>query len=540
MKNLLLPSRIPSRILLFGCLFAMILPAAAGIPLTPRTKTILSQLDEVVEHKEEYRQDYIRSIDNLKHRAAMQHGVARLRTWCDIYRKYSRFQTDSASHYLDLIEQSPETAAHKDIADFLHIGRAEVLAVTGLYSEAATELADVHPDALSAENRITYFHLSRTLYGWMADYVVSHHKREHLLELTGSLRDSIIKYESDPIGRNIVIADKAIVEGETDRARRLLLKDLQHAGNDLRPYIYFNLAVCAKLDGAADDQIYYLAETAITDIRRGVTEYEALGLLAQLLEKQGEVERAYNYLICTMEDAVYCKARLRTIEASNIFPIIDKAYKQEAARQHRNTLMFAYTMGALMLLLAGGVAFLLIQKRRLTTTRRKLADANAALHEVYDNLQQTDKVKEEYLARYLNRCHDYLETLENYRRQLLKMVKAGQIDNLSKTLGSTAMVAEEKARFYADFDSAFLTLYPHFIERVNALLQEDARITPRKGELLTTELRIFALIRLGVNDSAHIAHFLGYSLATIYNYRSKLRGKSLCGKDNFEKEIMEI
>lgn len=525
--------------LMLGFLFATIRPAAAQ-PLSQRTQAALGKLDNVVEHKEDYQQAYIQSIDNLKHRVKKQHGMARLQTWRDIYRKYSRFQTDSASHYLDLIEQSPETAVHKDYQDLLHLSRADVMAVTGLYNEALMELADIDPGTLSVDNRITYFHLCRTLYGWMANYVISPRKRELLLEQTSSLRDSIIKYESDPIGRNIVIADKAIINGETGHAKQLLLKDLARADDNLQPYIYFNLAECARLEGRLDDQIYYLAETAITDIRRGVTEYEALGLLAQLLEKQGEVERAYNYLICTMEDAVYCKARLRTIEASNIFPIIDKAYKQESARQHRKTQIFLYTLGALVLLLIGGMAYLFIQKRRLSMTRSKLAEANAALHLFYENLQQTDKVKEEYLARYLNRCHDYLDTLEDYRRKLLRMAKAGQIENLNKALGSTAMIAEEKTRFYADFDSAFLTLYPHFIERVNDLLQEDARIAPRKGELLTTELRIFALVRLGVSDSAQIAHFLGYSLATIYNYRSKLRGKSLCGKETFEKKIMEI
>lgn len=529
----------PIRTLMLVFLSAVILPIAAQ-PLSQRTQAALGKLDDMVEHKENYRKNYIQSIDNLKLKAKNQHGIARLATWREVYHKYSRFQTDSASHYLDLIEQITETATHKNYQDFLHLSRADVMAVTGLYNEALLELADIKPGTLSVDNRITYYHLCRTLYGWMANYVVSYRKRELLLEQTSSLRDSIIKYESDPIGRNIVIADKAIINGKTEHARKLLLKDLARADNNLKPYIYFNLAECARLEGRLDDQIYYLAETAITDIRRGVTEYEALGLLAQLLEKQGEVERAYNYLICTMEDAVYCKARLRTIEASNIFPIIDKAYKQEAARQHHKTQVFLYTLGTLVLLLIAGMAYLLIQKRRLSITRSKLADANAALRLVYNDLQQTDKVKEEYLARYLNRCHDYLDTLEDYRRKLLKMAKAGQIDNLNKALGSTAMIAGEKARFYTDFDSAFLTLYPHFIERVNALLQEDARITPRKGELLTTELRIFALVRLGVSDSTQIARFLGYSLATIYNYRSKLRGKSLCGKESFEKKIMEI
>lgn len=512
----------------------------AQVQLSEKTRLKLQELDNVIEHKEDFRNKYIAGIDSLKKTAAHKQGDERIRLYRDIYHRYARFQTDSASLYLDRIEQLIDTTRQQELCDFLLISHAEVLAVTGLYAEAMHLLEQADPTRMNATNRIDYYHLSRTLCGWSANYVLSEKKRNNLLEATRHFRDSIIKYETNTLGRNVVIADKAIVEGDFDKALQLSLHDSKIAGQDLLPYIYFHLALCYQHMDNTDQQIYYLASAAITDIQRGVTEYEALGLLAQELEKLGEVKRAYDYLICTMEDASYCKARLRTIEASNIFPIIDKAYKQEVSRQQRQSAIFTYILIALTVCLIAGVVYLFLQKRRLSQTRRELASAYEALKQANTDLQFIDKVKEEYIVRYLNRCRNYIDTLENYRRDLLRMAKAHQTEQLYKVLNSGNMVNDEKTRFYADFDSAFLTIYPNFIEKINALLLPEAQMQPKKGEMLSTELRIFALIRLGVNDSAQIAHFLNYSLTTIYNYRSKYRGKAVCGKDHFEEKIMEI
>lgn len=512
----------------------------AQVQLSEKTRLKLQELDNVIEHKEDYRNKYIAGIDSLKKTAAHKQGDERIRLYRDIYHRYARFQTDSASLYLDRIEQLIDTARQQELCDFLLISHAEVLAVTGLYADAMHLLEQADPTRMNAANRIDYYHLSRTLCGWSANYVLSEKKRNNLLEATRHFRDSIIKYETNTLGRNVVIADKAIVEGDFDKALQLSLHDSKIAGQDLLPYIYFHLALCYQHMDNTDQQIYYLASAAVTDIQRGVTEYEALGLLAQELEKLGEVKRAYDYLICTMEDASYCKARLRTIEASNIFPIIDKAYKQEVSRQQRQSAIFTYILIALTVCLIAGVVYLFLQKRRLSQTRRELASAYEALKQANTDLQFIDKVKEEYIVRYLNRCRNYIDTLENYRRDLLRMAKAHQTEQLYKVLNSGNMVNDEKTRFYADFDSAFLTIYPNFIEKINALLLPEAQMQPKKGEMLSTELRIFALIRLGVNDSAQIAHFLNYSLTTIYNYRSKYRGKAVCGKDHFEEKIMEI
>ncbi len=218
-------------------------------------------------------------------------------------------------------------------------------------------------------------------------------------------------------------------------------------------------------------------------------------------------------------------------EVTQFFPIIDKAYKlkEEKERQISRTLLISVSLLSLFLLAA--IFYLYRWMKKLSVMRRNLSLANQQMQEVNAELAQTGKIKEVYIARYLDRCVIYLDKLEFYRRSLAKLAMASRIDDLFKAIKSEQFIRDERKDFYNEFDKSFLELFPHFITSFNELLVEEGRIYPKSGELLTTELRIFALIRLGVTDSNRIAHFLGYSLATIYNYRQNLHGlfRASCG-----------
>ena len=172
--------------------------------------------------------------------------------------------------------------------------------------------------------------------------------------------------------------------------------------------------------------------------------------------------------------------------------------------------------------------------------RLNLKQTNHQLQSTNEELEQTGKIKEVYIARYLELCVSYLDKLEQYRRSLAKLAMASRIHEIYKAIKSEQFIRDERKAFYNEFDKSFLDLFPNFIESFNNLLQEDGQIHPKSNELLTTELRIFALIRLGVTDSNQIAHFLSYSLATIYNYRSKIRNRAKGDKDKFEEEVMKL
>ena len=276
------------------------------------------------------------------------------------------------------------------------------------------------------------------------------------------------------------------------------------------------------------------------DLKLGVREYASLQKLAYQVYETGDLNRAYKYLSCSMEDAVASNARLRFVEVTQFFPIIDKAYKQKEEKEQDISRTLLISVSSLSLFLLAAIVYLYRGMKKLSIMRKDLSLAYEQKKKVNEELMFTGKIKEVYIARYLHRCVVYLDKLESYRRSLAKLAMASRIDDLFKAIKSEQFIRDERKEFYNEFDKSFLELFPNFISSFNNLLSEDGKMYPKPGELLTTELRIFALIRLGVTDSSDIAHFLGYSLATIYNYRSKMRNKAVGDKDTFEQEVMML
>ena len=314
------------------------------------------------------------------------------------------------------------------------------------------------------------------------------------------------------------------------------------SSKDMKRNVYANYTLSEAYEALGDttNQIKYLAITAIKDIKMAEREYASLQKLAYLIYQQGDLDRAYRYLTCSMEDAVASNARLRFLEVTQIYPIIDKAYKKKEAEKKKYIRRLLIGISILAFLLIIATFYLYYWMKKLSVMRRNLYHANKKLVEANRSLTQTGKIKEVYIAKYLDRCVIYLEKLEQYRCSLEKLAMASKIDQLFKAIKSEEFLRDERKMFYDEFDRSFLDLFPNFVEDFNNLLTDDARIYPKKDEHLNTELRIFALIRLGVKDANHIAHFLGYSLATVYNYRSKIRNKAKGNKDNFEQDVMNL
>lgn len=332
-----------------------------------------------------------------------------------------------------------------------------------------------------------------------------------------------------------------ILSGQADQAIPILNKvltsplDMQE-----KAYAYYTLSLAYEAKKDTDMEIYYLAQTALIDLNASVREYAALQKLARLVYQQGDPERAYNYVSCSMKDAVACNARLRFLEVTEFYPIIDKAYSDKKAQEKRLGRILTLSITGLAVYLILLAFYLYHGLRKLSLMRKNLSKSNKELVALNQQLQQTGKIKEVYIARYLDRCVSYLDKLEQYRRSLEKLAMASRIEDLFKAIRSADFLREERKNFYNEFDKSFLELFPNFIHDFNNLLNEDGKIEPKPGEILNTELRIFALIRLGVTDANRIAHFLGYSLATVYNYRSKIRNKAKGDKDNFEQEVMRL
>lgn len=545
------------------------------LELDAPTQALLRTLDDIIQnHKVQYQAQRIKQINQLKAQARTATGYNKYNLYKEIFDLYSHFQTDSAQVYICKMQQLPAYKTDVVMQATLHVAQAEIMAVSALYAEALSELDKVPQSLISSEHaelRLYYYRVKRTLYGWMCTYYTKSSEQHKLWEeKTMNYRDSLLSVDAiKNMSRDIVMADKYNALRQPEKALKMLKPYSAQASEATpNPFVCFTLAHAYILSGNRTKAIYYLTLTAIADLRSATCEYQALPMLAQILFDQGDVERAYTYLLCSMEDASYCKAGLRSIEASTIFPIIDKQYKQREKEQRERDHLLMYGLVGLSFILIAMVVYLRKQMLKLRQMRQKqslynkqLSAANQQMHEAneklqvalqevkrtneelqntYSQLRMTDKVKEEYIARYLNRCRMYLDQLAEFRSATLRLIKNRHFEELANQLKRDLNAKTEQTQFYEDFDAAFLTLFPDFVASFNALLQPEHQLSVKKNGLLNTELRIYALIRLGIHDTTRIAHFLDYSTATVYNYRSKIRNKAICSPEEFESLVAVI
>lgn len=418
----------------------------------------------------------------------------------------------------------------------------ECLYLVGMYKEAGDLLREVRRNDLPGYLRPYYYHLNRTYYGLLADYSSEEDYAEHYFEVVDNYRDSIMMVNDELSFTYIVVkADKYIYHRFYVEALNLLKAYCEQNNVQERDMaiVYYSMAeIYAKTEQWTLAKTYY-ALSAQCDLKSAVREYAALRKLAELLFRDGDVERAHNYIKCSTEDAFLGNARVRTIELLPLYSIIENAYQHQLSKQRETSVRFTYSVSVLLLILLVTFVFVIYQNRKLSAIRKKLKLANEDLKYANATLAESNHIKEEYISRYMDQCSLYIGKMDDYRRSLNRLAAQGREQELLKNIKSSDFINRELKTFYSNFDESFLRLYPDFVEKFNDLLLPDSHIYP-KGELLTPELRIYALVRLGITDSAKIAQFLRYSVTTIYNYRTKMRNAAACPRDEFDRRVMEI
>lgn len=523
-----------------------------------RADSLLLKLDQAIKERPIYMEQKELKLVELKrllHRQIPdEERFAILGTLLDEYRS---FNTDSALHMAEEREQIAIRLGNREYIDNARMNKADVLGMTGMYKEVMDLMRNIHIDRLPVDIHPYYYHIYRTVYGLMADYAVTAYEKKLYTELTDKYRDSLLLVNKDNLLIHTLIqSDQYNVRNEYDKAIRLLTdylalqKDYEH-----------DVAICAytlsesyRLKGDKEKEKEYLIVSAMADMKTAVREYISLRKLAVLLYQEGDIERAYSYVKICMEDAAACNARLRKLEILEIFPIINEAYQQKTEKQQEQMKWALVSISLLSLFLLLAIFYVYKQMKKVAAARREVIDANKRLKELNDELHlsnaqlkeanhsiaENSYLKEEYIGRYMDQCSVYLEKMDNYRRSLGKIAATGNVEELYKTIKSSKFIEGELKEFYTNFDNTFLQLFPTFVEDFNALLADDEQISLKAGERMNTELRIFALIRLGITDSVKIAQFLRYSVTTIYNYRTKVRNKAAGDRDLLEQEVMTI
>lgn len=473
-----------------------------------------------------------------------------------LYDDYKSYKSDSALTYAQKKLQIAEKMNNRWNLTDAKLNLASIMGTSGMYKESMDILETINIQD-NPDLKAYYFHVYRTVYGFMADYTVSTREKERYNKLVSNFRDSLLVVNPPNSETHIMVkTDQLIANKKSDEAIKILLSYYPTIKNDkhTRAIIAFCISVTYQKQQNRENEKKWLIISAINDIQSATKDYISLRSLAFLLYEEGDIDRAYKYIKRSLEDALFCNARLRTYEISQMLPIIDQAYQHQSQARQRQLIISLISISLLSVFLLIAVLSVYRQMRKLSVARKDLSQANKLLNDLNKELSETNKllkhsnetlseanlIKEEYIGRYMDQCSAYIDKLDDYRRLLNKTATAGKIDDLIQTIKSKQFIEDELKEFYTNFDSTFLQLFPTFVEEFSALLVDNEKIQLKSGELLNTELRIFALIRLGISDSVKISHFLRYSLSTIYNYRTKLRNKSAVPRDEFESYVMKI
>lgn len=520
------------------------------------TDALLREIDGIIKNRQTYGAEKEARIADLKKLLVEAASDEQRYGFCGrLFDEYRAYNLDSSFVYAQRKEELAHSLNKLDYLDDSAMNMAEVMGTTGMYKEALELLGKIDKKTLPDYLYGYYYHLYRTIYGLMGDYAVTEKAKKEYYRMTDLYRDSLLQINaSDSLGHALVMADKYIVHARYDEAIDMLMEYYSKPSLDdhAQAMITYTISEGCRLKGDKQGQKHYLALSAIADLKSAVKEYVSLRKLASLVYETGDIDRAYNYLKCSLEDATLCNARLRTLEISQVFPIIDQAYQLKTKRQQQEMKVSLICISLLSVFLLVAIFFVYKQMKKVAAARREVVDTNTLLQELNEELHDSNSqlkemnhtlseanyIKEEYIGRYMDQCSTYLDKMDLYRRSLNKIAAAGRVEELYKAIKSSQFLDEELKEFYANFDVTFLQLFPSFVEEFNALLTEPMQ--PKPGEQLNTELRIFALIRLGITDSTKIAQFLRYSVTTIYNYRTRVRNKAVGERDEFEAKVMQI
>lgn len=472
-------------------------------------------------------------------------------------KEYIPYQLDSAITCLGANIRLAEKMHNVALLYEARIQLADVLSSSGNYTEAGDALALIDRRKLPGNLLKKYHYAQMWLNYRLRFYSPLEETKQKYTRLYHAYADSLTTGLDASSELYLSVAETRYREqGEFARARETNLQRLAMAQPATRTYssIAFFLAQSYLAGKDIDSYKKYLTLSAISDIRAAVKDNASLTALAVQLFKEGDIDRAHNYINFAFEDAAFYNSRLRSVSISNVLPIINKTYETEIQAQKEKLKGYLIVITIMAVLLVFTVFYIVRQLKSLSRARKNLQEANASLSELnirlqaantelgglYGELSETNRVKEYYIGNLLNLCSEYLDKLDTYRKTVKKMIVAKQVAELFERTKSSQLIDEELEVFYKNFDTIFLHIYPDFVECFNGLLMPEERIVLKKGELLTTELRIFALIRLGITDSSGIAKLLRYSVNTIYNYRVKTKNKAAGPRDDLEAKVMQI
>lgn len=521
--------------------------------LPPEIRTALDNLDQTLNQRSAIEAAKDARITTIRGRLAGTTGDRETyKIYDDLFNEYNKYNLDSAIVYANKKMLCAQRCGDRTLIFDGLLDLVDRYNLSGMYYSAAEllEKADT-TGGITLWQRHSYYLSKQTIFEGLAQTSKDSNLREQYLCESRKYRN--LRYDASEknwltsvyAGSDILMEQKDFNGALEILTGALKKKDLPQKDQAILHYLMAN---CYKQAGNRENAILHYAISADYDLRTPNNEYRSLCILATLMYENGEIDRAYRYINRSFEDALAANSRYSLDYVSDALPVITSSYEQliRSKNQIMNSLLLA--LGLLVITLVALLSVIYRDRKQLWKANREIRDnyeeiqrINVRLERYIARLKEANAVKDSYLGRYMDLFSDHISSLEKYRSQLRVVAKTRDFSEIMTALKSDEYIESELSHFYERFDATFLGLYPHFVEQLNLLIKPDRQLAiPQKEWMLTTEQRVFALIRLGITDSTQIARFLRKSVSTVYNYRVKLRNAALNERDDFEKAVMSI
>ena len=523
------------------------------------------QIDEAIAESPRYVAQREAKITAARHAFEQSSGQQKYEESYRLFELYRPFVSDSAIYFLrqciDIAKRQGDYNASVRCQSQLAIRCSNI----GLYDEALNILDSIRLDReLDKLVLGTYYEAYNNVYGELSYYTRLDDMRQLYQQKEQHYKQLMFEYLPATSESCFLRREQAAqAEGKLKEAMAINDEWMKTVEPGSHPYALTALYryIEYKLQRDTTQMMYWLTESVLADIRNAAMDQGSMWELANELMLSGDVDRASRYISYTSDCANRYGSRQRNWQIAPLLTHIANEYKSQSERTTSQLWGTLIVISILALLLLGALFF--VHRRNtqlhaarndlktsndelasanslLATQKDELATVNRKLSTVNNLLAESNRVKEEYIGRFMSLCAQYIDKLDNYRKMVNKKMKNKELDELFQMSKSTELKEKELDELYENFDTVFLHLFPNFIDDFNALLQPDMQIHPKEENRLTTDIRIFALIRLGFEDSSKIAEFLHYSVNTIYNYRARIKNGALGNREQFENKVKRL
>lgn len=523
-------------------------------------KDLYEQLDQAIEQSQYYINQKESRITKIKKQSRQGHTPPQLLTaYYKLYEEYKTYKSDSSIYYIhQAIDLAKRNNMKSDITKLRSL-LALQYSTSGAFTEALHVLQSIDKKTLNNSNKKDYYIAFYHVYGELGftNINIDSELSQEFYSKQDCYRDTLFSILS-PNSEDYLMRKEVLLTSQNKLKEALKINDIRlskckKGSHEYGIVAYYRYLIYRSLKD--EDMVkYWLLQSAICDVKCAINDQASLWILAEILSKEKDVERSYKYINFSWKANKKFCTRIRSWQISPVLGTIDHNYQAELKKANHRLIFAIICVSLLVIALALLTFYVNKQKSYLSNARNELKKTNTQLEELNnklsstngmlkasnDKLNESNGVKEEYIGQVLGACSHYIDKLDKMRLNVNKMVKNKQYNELYSMTKSSEVKEQELEELYANFDKVFLNLFPNFVEDLNGLLKEECQIHLSSPNKLSAIVRIFALIRLGIDDSTKIAEFLHYAVNTIYNYRAKLRNGALNDRNEFEKKVREL